>query len=485
MRWMSFAWLRRWVPLLLAAVEAAWLTPWILLLSGAAYSGAAVILAPVAVAALLVGGFLLSGALPARAPFTRGRGGVLLGALGLGLWAVWFTHYRAAPPWHPRWLWSLLLAAHDAVPELPAPVVGALAAPLVLWRGMVLGGREFSHFAAEQAFRRGIGWSILFAFIFAIFHESEIFALARPAAAGYLLAFFFLSLLLLTLARLLGIWEEVRGKDPRALAFNRPWFAVALAVVTGVVLFGALLGRLAGFNIWPYVAPVFRVLSPLLEVIFLVLFFVASIIARLLLYVIQRLPWRGEYRPPALEPISDMLKSMRDLRLDPEVVAGARWGMVALVVLLLGLIFLIVVVRGRRRAVPGEEDERESVWEGIGLKKRLRRLLAGRPRLRWVDDLAGSPEVIAIRRIYRRFLRAAADAGMPRRPEQSAREFAQGLQPLAADAADPLRDLTGVYEAVRYGMHHPPRAEVARAAEWLERLRAALVSAAGRRNVTS
>jgi len=480
-RWMSFAWLRRWVPLLLPAVETAWLIPWVLLVSGAFYAGAVVVLAPPAVAGLLVGGFLLSGAVAAGAPLSRRRVAVVLVALVGGLWAVWFTHYRFAPLWHPRWIWDLLLAAQDVIPDIPAPVAGALAAPLVLWRGIVLGGQEFSHFAAEQAFRRGIGWSVLFTVLLAVFYESEVFALARPAAAGYVLGFFFLSLVLLTLARLLGIWEEVRGKDPRALTFNRPWFAVALAVVTGIVLVGAGLGRLAGLDLWPYAAPVLRLLSPVLEAIFLVLFFVASVIARILLYVIERLPWRGQRVLQLPEPFGDTLRSMRDLRLDPQVVAGARWGMVALVVLLLALIFLVVVIRGRRRAAPGEEDERESVWEGTGLQKRLRRLLARRPRPRPGPGLVETSEVVAIRRIYRRFLRAAAEAGMPRGRAQTAREFARAIAPLGADPDTALQDLTGIYEAVRYGAYRPHGDEVARAQDWLAQIRAAVRSRAGPR----
>ncbi len=472
MRWMSFGWLRRWLPLLLPAAEFAWLAPWVLFLSAAFYPQGDYILAPLAVAGLLGGGYLLGSGPTAIRPLRQLRLRVLGFAVVLGLWAVWFTHYRALPFWHPVWIWHLLRTAHDAIPVIPTPVLGAFAAPLILWRGLVLGGREFSHFTAEQAFRRGMAWSILFVLLFALYRDSRIFALARPVAAGYILTFFFLSLLLLALARLLGIWEEVQGKDPRSLAFNRPWFFVAVGAAVSIVLAGAALGGLAGAEVWPYLAPIFRLLAPVLEAIFLVLFFFASLVARLILYLLSRLPRRlAPPQPVTNDPIGDMLRAVRDLHVSPQVVSGARWGMVLIVVLLLALAIVLAVVRARRRAAAFDEDDRESVWRRDSLAKGLRRLLLQRRPLRGLtDDLAGAPEVLAVRVLYRLLLRTAAEAGRPRRKDQTPREFAQTVEPLAGGAAEDLRALTAVYEAVRYGLHRPSRDEVAAARGWLERL---------------
>ena len=476
MRWMSFGWLRRWLPLLLPAAEFAWLAPWLLFLSGAFYPEGGHILAPFPAGGLLLGGYLLASAPAANRPLRRVRLSVLALAVALGLWAVWITHYRTLPFWHPAWIWHLLRAAHDAIPAIPAPVLGAFAAPLVLWRGLVLGGREFSHFTAEQAFRRGVAWSVLFAFLFALYRDSRVFALARPVAAGYVLTFFFLSLLLLALARLLGIWEEAQGKDPRSLAFNRPWFLVAVGTAAFIVLAGAALGGLAGAEVWLYLVPVFRLLAPVLEAIFLVLFFFASLIARLILFLLSRLPRRWvPPRPVMNDPIGDVLRAVRDLEVSPQVVSGARWGMVLFVVLLLSLAIVLAVVQRRRRAAALDEDDRKSVWSRDSLVKGLRRLFVRRRPLRDLTDaLTGTPEALAVRMLYRRLLRVAAEAGQPRRKDQTPREYARLVESLAGSAADDLRALTGVYETVRYGAHRPSRDEVAAAQDWLERLRTAL-----------
>ncbi len=475
MPWMNFAWLRRWVPLLLPVAEAAWLIPWMLVVSGAMFPRGELILAPLPLTAMIVGGYLLAGTTEARAPLSRARIGVVLLAIVLGLWAVWTTHYqRAAPLWHPRWIWTLLQDAHDAIPDIPAAVIGALAAPLLLWRGVALGAREFSHFVAEQSFRRGMVWSAFFAFFFAVFQNSPVFVHARPVAAGYILGFFFLSLVLLTVARLLGLWEEVRGKDPRALAFNRPWFAVAMAVTATIVLVGGVLGQFAGLNVWPRLRPVLRLLAPVLEAVFLVLFYAASLVARALLFVLSRIP--EAYRPRPLEPIPNALRSLRDLQLSPEVVSGARWGIVVLGVLILAFIFLVIVVRGRRRLATADEDERESVWERDSLRRVLRRWLRPGSRRRAAGDLDGAPEVIAIRLLYRRLLQAAAAVGQGRRREQTAREFQEGMRPAVPEAERDLGGLTVTYEEVRYGAHRPTGREVEVARGQLARVVQALES---------
>src|SRR4030066_611281 len=76
------------------------------------------------------------------------------------------------------------------------------------------------------------------------------------------------------------------------LAFIRPWFLVAVGAAAFIVLTGAALGGLAGAEVWPYLAPIFRLLAPVLEAIFLVLFFFASLIARLIFYLLSLIPRR-------------------------------------------------------------------------------------------------------------------------------------------------------------------------------------------------
>ncbi|HEV8338086.1 MAG TPA: DUF4129 domain-containing protein [bacterium] len=470
---MSYASLRRWAPLLLPAAEFTWLYPWLLLVSGAANLDGAAALTPMAALGLLMGGYLLE-MIPApegRAGL-RVRLGVLAGALLLGLWAVWTSHYRPAPLWNPEWVRGVLQAAHDALPEIPAPALGALLAPLLLWRGMALGSREFSHFSADAAFRRGLAWSVGFALLFGIFQGARGFALVRPAAGGYLLAFVFLSLVMLSLARLLSLWAEARARGMHAPP-NRPWLALAIGVPALIVLAAGMLGGLAGADVWPYLRPIVRLLAPLVEAVFIVLFFVAGFIARILIFAISRIPRREPVVRPEepLGPLDELLRRLRDFTPSPEVVSDARWGLVALAILIFSLIILAVAARRRSRARAEDEDDRESVWDRADLWKGLRQLFLRRRPARAPVEAADTPARLAVRMLYRRVLAAARAAGITRRGDQTPREFAARLRADAALEGPALSGITRAYEVVRYGARDPSAEEIRASEEhtvWLE-----------------
>jgi len=473
-RWMSYVSLRRWAPLLLPAAEFAWLYPWLLLLSGGVNPGGVAALTPGAAAALLIGGYVLETVpAPEGRAGLRVRLGVLAGALLLGLGTVWASHYRTVPVWRPEWLGLLVQAAHDALPALPAPVLGAILAPLLIWRGMALGSREFSYFATDAAFRRGVAWSVIFVLAFAIFQDRSGFALVRPAAAGYLLAFIFLGLVMLSLARLLGVWAEAEARGGRGTP-NRPWLALAVGVPALIVLVAGMLGGLAGADVWPYVRPLFRLLAPVVEAMFIILFFFAGIIARILLFALSRIPRREPVVRPEdpLGPLDEVLRRMRDFTPSPEVVSDARWGMVALALLLFSLIILAAAARRRQRQRAADEEDRESVWDRANLWKGLRRLFL-RPRAaRDPAEAPDAPERLTIRMLYRRVLTAAREAGMPRRPDQTPGEFEVRLRgdPAAVVEGPALGGITRAYEMVRYGAHLPSPEEIGIAEEQASRL---------------
>lgn len=474
---MTFAAMRRYVPILLPLAELMWLYPWVLLLSGALYLGEpSVILAPVAVLVLLTAGYLAATWFATRSwPVHRVKFALLAVAVGTGLWAVWMSHYSALPIWDLRWAWMLLLAAHDVFPHVPTQIVGALAAPLLFWRGLVLGDRGFSHFEADRTFRRGVAWWVTYVLIFAVYAESRAFRAARGFGA-YLLAFFFVSLVMLAVARLIEIWEESRGRTTAALSMNRPWLTLLVALVGTIVLLGTWVGGLAGMDVRGHLVPLGRALSPLLELIFMPLFFVASLIARVILLALELLPRRTLppiERPP--NPIGDLLRRVRDMDFSPEAISAARWGMVAAVVVLLSLILLFVVIRARRRLDAGGGDDRESVWDSAAMWHSLRGLLRRRkPRRAQAQEMGGSSEVVAVRQLYRRFLAAAARVGIRRRIDQTPSEFADTLGPPVAVPHAAVAQLTGAYERVRYGEVQPSRAEVMEAERAFGEIDAAL-----------
>ena len=137
----------------------------------------------------------------------------------------------------------------------------------------------------------------------------------------------------------------------------------------------------------------------------------------------------------------------------------------------------------RAQATPLLDEERDSVFSWSHLLDQLigvlRRWLGGhvgdaqmagatRP------DLAGEP-LRSVRSHYRQVLLAARLAGHPRRIFETPLELDSRLAPLTDDAAArALANLTGLYDAVRYGGHLETSDEVATAAVDAEAFVAAL-----------
>src|SRR5256712_13608009 len=134
----------------------------------------------------------------------------------------------------------------------------------------------------------------------------------------------------LSITRLLMLWEETHADPAQALAANRHWLLLLLGVVGVIFVAAAVLATAVHVEFRPVLARLLRPLAPLAEAFFYVLFAVAMVVARALVFVFARLPFRRMISPAphATAPaFRDMLKD-----LPPQLVSGARWGMVALAI---------------------------------------------------------------------------------------------------------------------------------------------------------
>jgi hypothetical protein len=462
-------------------IEFCWLYPWLLFLTGLLYEHPPTPVIPAGPSLLLLMGAAVTvrRAVGMNWPLPAIRSAVLGIGLLAGLAAVKATHYPAYAAWDLRWVGVLLGAAHDTLPDVPLPVAGAVIAALLWWRGVVLGGREFSYVEIDRLFRGGIGWSVLFVILFAIYHDSRAFALAAYAPL-YLLAFFSLSLLALAVSRLVDLWSQTHADERQALAMNRHWLLL-LAGVVGLILLAAMLvsGVMPG-DLRPVLARVLAPLAPVLEAVFTVVFWVALVVARIIIGLIHLIA-RGGRRPvvpePRGDPLADLLRDLQQVRVDPGVVSGARWGMVLLAVALLCLLIAIAIVRARRRERKPGEDERESVWSTraalAGLGAALRSLWRRRGA---VMGVAEDAEVAAIRAMYRDLLRIGREMGVPRRDSETPYEYRPRLSGQLQAVPDAIAELTEAYVRVRYSAQLPAEDDIERARTALDRIRDALMA---------
>jgi len=462
---------RQLLALTIVAIEFTWAYPWVLLVSGTFYGpSAAPLLPPASAFALLMLAYLAVRAAVTR-PWSLRDTRVMIVAAGFlsGMTAVRLAYYPGRGQMDFRWIGTLLLAAHDALPAITPAVMAALLATVLWWRGVVLSEREFGYFEVDRAFRRGIGWSVLFVILLAAYGDTRGFTLTA-AAPGYLLAFFSLSLMTLSITRLLMLWEETHADPAQALAANRHWLLLLLGVVGVIFVSAAGLATAVHVEFRPVLARLLRPLAPLAEALFYALFAVAMVVARALVFVFARLPFRRMISPtPSAAPPSfrDLLKD-----LPPRLVSGARWGMVAVAIAVLVILVAISVVRARRRMRRNDEDERESVWSSqlalSGLGEAWRRLWR-RQRLVGRDHEVAA--VGAIRAIYREMLRLGAAANSPRARHQTPHEYRPVLAGRLPARGVDIETVTEAYVRARYSPRLPELSEISGAREALERIK--------------
>jgi len=471
------------LPVARAVMEFCWLYPWLVLVGGGFYGATGPILSAGWAFLLLVGAEVAVRQILERPgfPWHAGAGDslrharILLVGIGvvLGLAAVHGQYYAHLPVWHPTWVATLLQAAHDVLPEVSKPVAAALAAACLWWRGLVLGARHVGAMEIEEAYKTGVGMVVVYLAAAVVYADARGFAAAGPEMPPTMLAFFFLGLSALALARLAAIWEQSRPAE-RSQIPTRAWVLLITGVVGLIVLAAGMMAGMATADVFKYVGVVLRPLIPVVEALFVVLFVVAGLVVRVLIAILSRLP-RREMPDigPAPTVFDDLLRRLREFEMHPQVVSGARWGMVLVVIAILVAGMALAVVLRRRRERRPDEDDHESVWS---VREMLRGLAGWLPRLgRRQEDGDGSavPAVGAIRRIYRELLGLGADLGAPRHAWATPREHEPRLRGVLPESAAEVELLTAAYERVRYGAWRSAAVEVRAAVEALERAKAA------------
>jgi hypothetical protein len=472
--------LRRVLPAARTAMEYCWLYPWIVVVGGGLYGPAGPLIGPGWALLLLVGGQITVRPILARVDWLPRARAVLVGVgLLLGFVAVHEQHYPGIPLWSMGWIAAFLQAAHDTLPAVPKPALGALVAACLWWRGLALGVREPDAFAIEAAYKTGVGMIALYFIAAAVYADAQGFVAAGPALPGSLLAFFFLGLSALALARLAVIWD--RGQpDERAHFSARAWVLLVVGVVGMILLAASMSAGLAAADVATYVGLVLRPLLPVVEVLFLALFFVAGILVRIIIAVLSHIPRRDidPLQPPPPTAFDELLRRLREINMNPQVIHGARWMMVAAVALGLAIGMAVTIALMRRRERKTDEDEHESVWSAQELWSGLARRLRLRSRPAAPERAAAG--VHSIRRVYRDLLQVGRTLGAPRPPWATPREHQPALTGVLFAAADDVAVITDAYERVRYGPWTPAEASVGTVKAALVRIRAAVA----RRNPT-
>jgi hypothetical protein len=477
--WRRYNWLDGLaIPLLSAAMRAAWMAPLIYL----ALNNALVSPPAVRFAAWLVWGLLLGGAAASWALRTQ-RGARVRAALAgliaiLLVCSILFEADTAAPL---AWVRGLVAAMTDLESGIH-PAWLAIPITAVLWaRGATI---EFDDFDGLWAsFRTGIAALVLAVLV------SRSSLVAAPerldlfASISAFLLWGFLSLALAAVSR--ALWLE-RFHNGRAPALSRHWLLVVSAVLAVVVLGGMLLGQLFA----PEAAERLRLL---LGVILGVVGRGIALLATGLFYIIFWLigPLLGRLRsqlqpfePRANEHMPNFQEQFEQLTPEQAQPAenAAASGVTLLILLAVGVaVLLLIFWRRRRRSRPTAVDEtRELIWSRELMLEQLRGLFRRRPKRQPLApylDLGGldAPRQ-RIRRAYQQLLAATRQQDWARLRGQTPSAYRTMLESRLPAAAEPLAALTASYLVARYAAEEPTEAQAADAEAALARIQQALAA---------
>ncbi len=398
----------------------------------------------------------------------------LLG-LGMSVSGLLVVHRLLHPQtsfWNPAWLVDIFRTLQQQK-SLPQDVLLFFLVLFLWWRGLVLAQRRLD--AESVAFRFRLGLVML---------------AVTTAVSGYIapwplhqfaFAFFFVSMLGTALARAEEVGQQYGGRQS---PFGLGWLAALVTASVAVLLLAAgleslLTGRSFGRLIGPIIEPILKVLSVPLIALMYALAWVVHIITVFLITVLGEIDWEGFTGLPAPFESEPPTQPKAPL-FTPEQWALAKAVSVVGGVLLALLVIALSLHRLRAREGRLQGDERESIWEGVHLRRSLDGLLRdGRRRL---DEAAAALSrffaALTIRRIYARLSALAAERGYPRALHETPYEYLPVLEQSFPDSREEVKRITEAYVAVHYG-------EVPERPEHLKAIRAAWERVRERANTAS
>ena len=371
--------------------------------------------------------------------------------------------------------------------NLPHDVLIFLLVLFLWWRGLVLAQRRLNSGSVAFRFRSGL---VLLAVTMAL--SGSIFPWPYH---GFVFVFFFASLLGIALARAEEVGQQYGGsQSPFGLGWLMTLVVTSLAVLLLAVGLAALL---TGENIGLLLVPALQVLRIALIGVVYVMAWVAQIVITLLVALFRQHEL-GRF-------LDDIIRAMglpeslagQEARSEQSLFTAEQLALARAVGIIVGVLFLLLLValslrRLRVRAGRRRGEERESVWEGVHLRRRLRDVLRrGRRRLGGAAaalsrSLVGRFLVaMTIRRIYAHMGALAAERGYPRVPYETPYEYLPTLERSFPNSREEVTRITEAYVAVHYG-EVPERPEdlAAVQAAW-ERIREVVAAEARRRQHVS
>ncbi|MEX2425953.1 MAG: DUF4129 domain-containing protein [Thermomicrobiaceae bacterium] len=453
--WLNSNWLDLLISILIAVIDVAIITPWIVLLLRSAGEESIDPMLPIGVGIIGVVSYWVARELLSQAWDLAAMRMASLG-VWLGMIVIWFGLVFNAGISAPLELVDRLFSFETGA--LGLLFLGAVA----WWRGLWLASTEdlYESEFVRAAVMRPVVLQALVLVVAALFWDNA--SSPIQAIAIYMIPLGFSACLIAATAiqirtARLNIRAELDQRLP-----GRGWLLTGAGISGGILLLAALVAGTAGREawqllIWPF-AQLLRGLSWLLDWIILGLALIGYFLLLPLFWVVQQLVEDAEQEDftqetgGVLEPAEELPEQTDVI---PEVVLQVlQWVAVAVII---GLVIWFGMrqlkrLQGKRRD-EGEAEVRESMFSTEALLGDLKAMLSGL-RHGWMSrrarfNLRSQPETV--RDAYQHVIVHAGREGIPRDERESPRQYSSRLSASRPDLNDPIDDLTERYMRARYG----------------------------------
>ena len=442
--WAGLDWVEELLYLSALATEAAILYPWQLLAHSALEHPA---LSFWGLCALLWAAYLAVGVLDCtglRADHKQALVTALI--LACALLVIRVHVHTAGPIWSLAWIADMVEGLFGTLIILPPDLLAILVVLIAWWRGIAASRKELDVQQVWFRFRLGVVLLLVF-FVIGIFGR-------RLDLTGAIFAFFFFGLLSIALSRILelgGIHQSTLG--------SRQWVGLLAGAVLGNLALAALASLLFSRQVMQTLLGWFR---PLLYLVQVVLWFVVSVMAYLLVPLLMALV--SVVRNMDLEGLSLLVSPLLSPLETPQEIAEqtdiTNWApmcrTISILLIVVGGLFLVTLALRRlaREREAALQDERESLWSDQDLIGDLKNALQrGLERLRSLGQVAERKRRSAesIRRLYASVVDLAEEAGYPRELAETPYEHRSILYRAFPGGEEAIDAITEAYVRVHYG----------------------------------
>jgi hypothetical protein len=343
----------------------------------------------------------------------------------------------------------------------PHTIVFAIPVLLYIWwRGIIL-GQTTSYFRdIYRTFILGMAAIIALIIVWQISSTSGRFSEPGADIGWYILAFFFFGLISIAVCHLYLMRSSMPREEARLTSVWRS-LPMMLVVIIVVVLLGFGVASIFSPELFESIGHAFNTVGgffgKILSYILTPIIYVAGWLVRLVVYILSLLRGNQEQQPPTEPGGPPEWGDITPADIPPGVTEAIKWFVVAIIV---GLVLFILYkavsrirARGARDAI---EEIHESLFSWKGLRDDLKGWLGslfkrrGEPIKQYHFDENAKGE-LDIREIYRHLQWEGSRSGLPRRHYETAAEYYARVRQAAPEGDEPLKNITGEYENVRYG----------------------------------